>query len=102
MTPDANIDEIVLKSSVAGLDFLPANRDLGTAETTLGAEIGGQQYLKRALGRLKDRYDVILIDCQPSTHLLHLMKLSFPCNVNTLLYMVSLSSRATLRKLRAS
>ena len=66
MTPDANIDEIVLKSSVAGLDFLPANRDLGTAETTLGAEIGGQQYLKRALARLRSEYDVILIDCQPT------------------------------------
>lgn len=66
MTPDANINEIVLKSSVAGLDFLPANRDLGTAETTLGAEIGGQQYLKRALGRLRSEYDVILIDCQPT------------------------------------
>ena len=66
MTADANIDEIVLKSSVAGLDFLPANRDLGTAETTLGAEIGGQQYLKRALGRLRSEYDVILIDCQPT------------------------------------
>jgi chromosome partitioning protein len=66
MTPTANVDEIVLKSSVANLDFLTANRDLGTAETTLGAEIGGQQYLKRALARLKDRYDVILIDCQPT------------------------------------
>jgi chromosome partitioning protein len=66
MTPTANIDQIVLKSSVAGLDFLPANRDLGTAETTLGAEIGGQQYLKRALTPLKDFYDVILIDCQPT------------------------------------
>ena len=66
MSPDANIDEIVLKSSVAGLDFLPANRDLGTAETTLGAEIGGQQYLKRALARLRPEYDVILIDCQPT------------------------------------
>ena len=66
MTPTADIDQIVLKSSVAGLDFLPANRDLGTAETTLGAEIGGQQYLKRALTPLKDYYDVILIDCQPT------------------------------------
>ncbi|CAN2201416.1 Soj ATPases involved in chromosome partitioning [Candidatus Nanopelagicaceae bacterium] len=66
MSLDANIDEIVLKSSVAGLDFLPANRDLGTAETTLGAEIGGQQYLKRALARLRPEYDVILIDCQPT------------------------------------
>ena len=66
MTPTADIDKIVLKSSVAGLDFLPANRDLGTAETTLGAEIGGQQYLKRALTPLKEFYDVILIDCQPT------------------------------------
>ena len=66
MTPTANVDDIVLKSSVAGLDFLPANRDLGTAETTLGAEIGGQQYLKRALAPLRDYYDVILIDCQPT------------------------------------
>ena len=66
MSADANIDEIVLKSSVAGLDFLPANRDLGTAETTLGAEIGGQQYLKRELARLRPEYDVILIDCQPT------------------------------------
>lgn len=66
MSADAKIDEIVLKSSVAGLDFLPANRDLGTAETTLGAEIGGQQYLKRALARLRPEYDVILIDCQPT------------------------------------
>ena len=66
MTPTANVDDIVLKSSVPGLDFLPANRDLGTAETTLGAEIGGQQYLKRALAPLRDYYDVILIDCQPT------------------------------------
>ncbi len=66
MTPTADVDQIVLKSSVAGLDFLPANRDLGTAETTLGAEIGGQQYLKRALTSLKEYYDVILIDCQPT------------------------------------
>lgn len=66
MTPTANIESIVLKSLVPGLDFLPANRDLGTAETTLGAEIGGQQYLKRSLTSLRDYYDVILIDCQPT------------------------------------
>jgi chromosome partitioning protein len=28
--------------------------------------IGGQQFLKRALTTLKDEYDVILIDCQPT------------------------------------
>ena len=66
MTPTASVETIILKSLVPGLDFLPANRDLGTAETTLGAEIGGQQYLKRALTALRDYYDVILIDCQPT------------------------------------
>ncbi len=66
MDPAADVEKIILKSSVPGLDFLPANRDLGTAETTLGAEIGGQQFLKRTLNSLKDRYDVILIDCQPT------------------------------------
>jgi chromosome partitioning protein len=66
MDPTADVDQIILKSSVPGLDFLPANRDLGTAETTLGAEIGGQQFLKQTLNSLKDRYDVILIDCQPT------------------------------------
>jgi chromosome partitioning protein len=66
MDQGADIDKIILKSSVPGLDFLPANRDLGTAETTLGAEIGGQQFLKRRLDSLKERYDVILIDCQPT------------------------------------
>ena len=66
MTPTAHVESIILKSLVPGLDFLPANRDLGTAETTLGAEIGGQQYLKRSLTSLRDYYDVILIDCQPT------------------------------------
>ncbi len=66
MRPTADVETIILKSVVAGLDFLPANRDLGTAETTLGAEIGGQQYLKRALAPLRDFYDVIIIDCQPT------------------------------------
>ncbi len=66
MRPTADVETIILKSAVAGLDFLPANRDLGTAETTLGAEIGGQQYLKRALAPLRDFYDVIIIDCQPT------------------------------------
>ena len=66
MDPSADIQPIVLKSSVANLDFLPASRDLGAAESKLPSEIGGQQFLKRALATLRDDYDVILIDCQPT------------------------------------
>ena len=42
MDANANPEEIVLKSSLPGLDFLPANRELGTIEAVLGAEIGSQ------------------------------------------------------------
>ncbi|MEN9678983.1 MAG: hypothetical protein RLZ57_112, partial [Actinomycetota bacterium] len=49
-----------------GLDFLPANRELGTIEAVLGAEIGSQFFLKRVLAPLQNFYDVILIDCQPT------------------------------------
>ena len=66
MDPSHNPEDIVLKSSMPGLDFLPANRELATAETVLGAEIGSQFFLKRVLTPLKDFYDVILIDCQPT------------------------------------
>ena len=66
MDPSTNVDSIVLKSAVPNLDFLPTNRDLVSAEITLGQEIGGQQYLKRTLEPLKSKYDVILIDCQPT------------------------------------
>jgi chromosome partitioning protein len=66
LAPDANIDEIVLKSSVANLDFLPANKDLVGIEMKLSSDISGHLYLKKALAPLRNEYDVILIDCQPT------------------------------------
>ena len=66
LAPDANVDEIVLKSSVAGLDFLPANKDLVGIEMKLSSDISGHLYLKKALAPLRNEYDVILIDCQPT------------------------------------
>jgi chromosome partitioning protein len=66
LAPDANIDEIVLKSSVANLDFLPANKDLVGIEMKLSSDIAGHMYLKKALAPLRNEYDVILIDCQPT------------------------------------
>ena len=61
-----NPEDIILKSSLPGLDFLPANRELATAEAILAPEIGSQFFLKRVLTNLRDYYDVILIDCQPT------------------------------------
>lgn len=66
LAPEASIETIVLKSSVANLDFLPANKDLVGIEMKLSSDIAGHLYLKKALAPLRSEYDVILIDCQPT------------------------------------
>ena len=52
------------------LDVIPANIDLSAAEVQLVTEVGREQVLASVLRPLKDEYDVIIIDCQPSLGLL--------------------------------
>lgn len=53
-----------------GMDILPANEDLAGFEVSLINEIGRDQFLKRYVEMIKDAYDFILIDCQPSLNTL--------------------------------
>ena len=70
MDREVQFKEIILSTSVEGLDLAPANIDLSAAEMRLVTEVGREQALNRALRSVKDDYDVILIDCQPSLGLL--------------------------------
>jgi chromosome partitioning protein len=53
-----------------GFDLLPANRELAGAEIELVELEGRETRLKKALERVTDEYDFILIDCPPSLSLL--------------------------------
>ena len=62
--------EVIVKTSVAGMELLPSNIDLSGAEVQLVHEVGREFVLGGVLATLVPDYDVILIDCQPSLGLL--------------------------------
>jgi chromosome partitioning protein len=70
MQRDVKIEDVVVPTNVEGMDLLPSNIDLSAAEVQLVHEVAREQTLQRVLAPALAKYDVILIDCQPSLGLL--------------------------------
>jgi len=70
MDVNLGIDEVLVKTSVPGIDLLPSNIELSAAEIQLVSEVAREQALSRVLAPVRAEYDFVLIDCQPSLGLL--------------------------------
>ena len=70
MQRDVDIHEVIVPTVVPGMDLLPSNIDLSAAEVQLVHEVAREQTLQRVLAPALEKYDIVLIDCQPSLGLL--------------------------------
>jgi chromosome partitioning protein len=67
---EADALSVIRPSAMGDFDIMPANSDLTAAEVRLIGEYGRETRLRSALEPVKDRYDVVLVDCPPSINML--------------------------------
>jgi len=90
LTGEKKLLEIVKPSSAAGVDSVPGSAWLAGAERTLAGEVGAELVFRKALERLPEKWDVVLVDCPPAIGLLSISALAaceevlIPCEAHTM------------------
>jgi len=69
---DVSMSNVVVRSNISGLDLIPSDFKLGTAELDLRATAGREMILSKKLSLLAKHYDYCIIDCAPALSLLML------------------------------
>jgi len=70
LTGRCEVPGAVVETAVAGVELLPARRELSGAELSLVTQVRREEFLRRALDGHVDGYDVALLDCPPNLGLL--------------------------------
>lgn len=70
MVQDLNPSDAILESKNSYLDILPANIDLVGAEIEMIDLPNRERIMGKILGKVKDKYEFVIIDCSPSLGLI--------------------------------
>lgn len=76
LVEDEEASDVIQETLVEGLYVIPSTIQLAGAEIELVPTISREVRLKRALSKVKDQYDYIIIDCPPSLGLLTINSLT--------------------------
>lgn len=67
---DEPVENVIIKTNTPNLDLIPARLDLAGADIELMSMMSRETKLKNALARVRDNYEMVVIDCPPSLGLL--------------------------------
>ena len=70
LVEEASIDACIIKNIQNNLDIIPSDMNLAGAEIEFQEVDEKEKLLKECLGKVKEAYDFIIIDCPPSLNIL--------------------------------
>lgn len=70
LVEEADIRDVMIETRTPGLYLVPSSLKLAGAEVELVSVFARETRLKKALERVRDDFDIVLIDCPPSLGLL--------------------------------